>query len=265
MKRSRELEDELDSDALRADTRPSSTAPLQPAVKLAQLDCAIEDENDQENAVTMRCFLPPHKEPFTFQSYEDYEVHYTKSHTNRCLECRKNFPTEHLLGVHIDECHNPMVLVQREKGEHTYSCFVEGCERKCLTHQKRRMHLIDKHMYPKNFFFGVTKDGIDGRRSLLVEGHHRRRSSTTTQSKESRRRASLLEATTSQTEAGTQTKEPTPKTTPPKKPEKTTAKAPDNDESVDIDMAGLTGAMSSLNFVPPSVRFGRGRAGFSKR
>lgn len=119
MKRSRELEDELDSDALRADTRPPSTVSQQPVAKAAQLDCAIEDENDEENAVTMRCFLPPHKEPLTFQSYDDYEVHYTKSHTNRCLECRKNFPTEHLLGVHIDECHNPMVLVQREKGEHT--------------------------------------------------------------------------------------------------------------------------------------------------
>ncbi|KAF7547372.1 hypothetical protein G7Z17_g7774 [Cylindrodendrum hubeiense] len=265
MKRSRELEDELDSDALRADRKPTSTVSQPPVAKIAQLDCAIEDENDEENAVTMRCFLPPHREPLTFQSYDDYEVHYTKSHTNRCLECRKNFPTEHLLGVHIDECHNPMVLVQREKGEHTYSCFVEGCERKCLTHQKRRMHLIDKHMYPKNFFFGVTKDGIDGRRSLLVDGHHRRRSSTTTQSKESRRRASLLEGAGSQAQAEAQTGEPSPKSTPTKKTEKVAEKVANSDGPVDTDMADLTGAMSALNFVPPSIRFGRGRAGFSKR
>lgn len=37
---------------------------------------------------------------------------------------------------------------------------------------------------------------------------------------------------------------------------------------IDMDMDGLTGAMSSLKFVPPSVRFGRGRgrgrAGFSR-
>lgn len=38
--------------------------------------------------------------------------------------------------------------------------------------------------------------------------------------------------------------------------------------SDDADMEGLTGAMSSLKFVPPSVRFGRGRGrgrgGFSR-
>lgn len=38
--------------------------------------------------------------------------------------------------------------------------------------------------------------------------------------------------------------------------------------SQDADMEGLTGAMSSLKFVPPSVRFGRGRGkgrgGFSR-
>src|SRR3954447_3040965 len=59
-----------------------------------------------------------------------------------------------------------------------YSCFVEGCDRKCSTPQKRRLHLIDKHMYPKNFFFAVTKEGIDGRRSMLLEGGHRRRRSS---------------------------------------------------------------------------------------
>ncbi|KAK7425371.1 hypothetical protein QQZ08_008157 [Neonectria magnoliae] len=271
MKRSRELEDELDSDSLGADTGPSSTVSLRPVAKVTHLDSAIEDEDDQEHAVTMRCSLPPHREPLSFNSYDEYEVHYSKTHTNRCLECRKNFPTEHLLGVHIEECHDPLVLVQREKGEHTFSCFVEGCERKCMTHQKRRMHLIDKHMYPKNFFFGVTKDGIDGRRSLLIDnGHHRRRSSTNTQSKESRRRASLLDAagSQSQSQARTQvgeTTEAAPELSPPRKAEKATENTSKTGGSVDADMADLTGAMSALHFVPPSIRFGRGRAGFAKR
>jgi hypothetical protein len=46
--------------------------------------------------------------------------------------------------------------------------------------------------------------------------------------------------------------------------EKSTASSP----AEDADMEGLTGAMSSLKFVPPSVRFGRGRGrgrgGFSR-
>lgn len=133
-----------------------------------------------------------------------------------------------------------------------------------MTHQKRRMHLIDKHMYPKNFFFAVTRDGIDGRRSLLNDGsHHRRRSSTNSQvTKGSRRRASLLEA-----EGAKSQQEPKSQQTPksPKAQKEEEKKKPDSEKSPDTEMADLAGAMSSLSFVPPSIRFGRGRAGFSKR
>ncbi|KID80051.1 Zinc finger protein [Metarhizium brunneum] len=257
MKRSREPEEFLDSnfqdgDAERFEFRDSSI----PTAKISQLDIAVQDEDD--DTPTMKCSLPPHKEPIPFRSYQEYESHYSMFHTNRCLECRKNFPSEHLLGVHLEEYHDPLIRVRRDKGEHTFSCFVEGCERKCLTHQKRRLHMIDKHMYPKNFFFGVTKEGIDGRRSLLVEGdHHRRRSSTASISQESPRRAGIIE----EQEAGSK------RDGKNNKPlfSDTVKETPSKGQNVDADMADLTGAMSALQFVPPSIRFGRGgRAGFSK-
>lgn len=97
----------------------------------------------------MYCDLPPHKETLSFMTYEDYEVHYSKSHTNRCSACGKNFPTSHFLNLHMEENHNPMREALAARGEKTYGCFVEDCERKCSTPQKRRMHLIDKHMFPK--------------------------------------------------------------------------------------------------------------------
>ncbi|SPJ72981.1 uncharacterized protein FTOL_02710 [Fusarium torulosum] len=254
MKRSREIEEELDSDSEHTQTVPS----LRQVSKLTQLDSAIDDEED---TVAMRCNLPPHREPLAFRSYDEYEVHYNKTHTNRCLECRKNFPSEHLLNVHIEECHDPLVTVKKEQGEHTYSCFVEGCERKCMTHQKRRMHLIDKHMYPKNFFFAVTRDGIDGRRSLLNDSsHHRRRSSTNSQAtKSSRRRASLKEGETSPSQ-----QEPKSQQSPKSPTAQRVERKEEKVNPVDTDMTDLAGAMSSLSFVPPSVRFGRGRAGFAK-
>ncbi|UNI14393.1 hypothetical protein JDV02_001025 [Purpureocillium takamizusanense] len=231
---------------------PSS--PRLPPSKIPELDTA-QGDNDQDNSSAMKCSLPPHKSAIGFNSYGDYETHYLQFHTNRCLECSKNFPSDHLLGVHIEEWHDPLVRVRRDKGEHTYSCFVEDCDRKCLTHQKRRMHMIDKHMYPKNFFFSVTKDGIDGRRSLLVDhGHHRRRSSATIQSKETRRRASTID------DAQTETTSEHISTIGEDKGSEGNSK-----QSQDADMADLTGAMSALQFVPPSVRFGRGRAGFAKR
>lgn len=108
--------------------------------KFAQLDMP------DERPVTMQCSLPPHK-TLTFKSYADYETHYNKSHTNRCTACRKNFPSEHFLNLHQSECHDPIMSLKREQGEKTLSCFVEGCDKICSEWQKRRAHLIDKHLY----------------------------------------------------------------------------------------------------------------------
>ncbi|KAL6809256.1 hypothetical protein GGI42DRAFT_350718 [Trichoderma sp. SZMC 28013] len=257
MKRSREPEEHLEFDPQDGDSHHSANVDvdLRPVSKIAGLDSAAEDEN---NEFVMRCSLPPHKEPLGFRLYSDYETHYHSFHTNRCIECRKNFPTDHLLSIHIEECHDPLARVTREKGEHTYSCFVEGCDRKCMTPQKRRLHLIDKHMYPKNFFFAVTKDGIDGKRSLLIETSRRRRSSAGSQSqaKELRRRANTLENEALPSDNKSQST--LPSTTAPNGKVK-------SEKPADTEMADLTGAMSALQFVPPSIRFGRGRAGFSKR
>jgi len=144
-----------------------------------------------------------------------------------------------------------------------YSCFVEGCDRKCRTPYKRRNHLIDKHMYPKNYFFALTKDGVDGRQSLLLEGgQHRRRSSTATTvsiSKASQRRQSLRQGEATKP-PGEDQQEVAPAS--PQKPSEQVIPA----EVPDVEMDGLAGAMSALQFVPPCIKFGRGRGkvGFAK-
>ena len=90
----------------------------EPSAKISHWDRSKELDRDDP---AMKCFLPPHKEAIAFDSYSEYELHYNQFHTNRCLECSKNLPSEHLLGVHIEECHDPLVKVRREKGEHTVS------------------------------------------------------------------------------------------------------------------------------------------------
>ncbi|KAK1971904.1 zinc finger protein [Colletotrichum sublineola] len=263
MKRSREAEEEQPSSGYPADERSilGTTETDDRVTKFTELECSVETALED---FAMKCSMPPHREVLTFKSYDEYEAHYVKTHTNRCLECGRNLPSEHLLNVHHEECHDSFAAVKRERGEHTYSCFVEGCERKCMTPQKRRMHLIDKHSFPKNYFFAVTKEGIDGRRSLLVEGgHHRRKSSgafgTT---KESKRRSGTQESSAPQArESGRPDDAVTKISTesPPTDPVTT--------ERPDTEMDDLAGAMSALHFVPNSVRFGRGggRAGFAKR
>ncbi|PBP23871.1 hypothetical protein BUE80_DR005245 [Diplocarpon rosae] len=219
-------------------------------------------DSGETPAVEMRCSLPPHRETLTFTSYENYDIHYAKTHVNRCLECRKNFPTNHFLTLHIEENHDALVSVLRERGEKTYSCFVEDCDRKCSTPQKRRMHLVDKHMFPQDYDFYVVNDGIDCRSSMLRSGKHRRRSSaaqsTTEIEERNRRRSSNMGSVSAEKgdRDAAQQKETSEKPpTPPSSQE-------------DADMDGLSGAMSALKFVPASVRFGRGqgrgRAGFSR-
>jgi hypothetical protein len=118
MKRSREPEEtasDYDGDA--ADSLESTVA-SQPITKVVELDPAQESSSQTP---VMKCSLPPHKETLSFKSYEEYELHHNKIHTNRCVECRKNFPSEHLLNIHIEECHDSFVAVKRDRGEHTVS------------------------------------------------------------------------------------------------------------------------------------------------
>lgn len=80
----------------------------------------------------IRCSLQPHKETLTFSTYDDYESHYLTTHVNRCSECGRNFPTQHILDIHIEENHDPLILARRDRGEKTVSniptvyVYIEG-------------------------------------------------------------------------------------------------------------------------------------------
>ncbi|PGH08610.1 hypothetical protein GX51_01130 [Blastomyces parvus] len=196
-KRSREESLAFESPASPADSQIPSTAmatQTSPPGKLAHLDGQNEDQE------VMRCSLPPHREYISFSTYEDYEIHYAQAHSNRCLECGKNFPTMHFLSLHIEELHDPLIAARRERGEKTFSCFVEGCDRKCSTSQKRRLHLIDKHQFPRLYNFSIVITGIDQYNSMLRGGMaptHRRRVSVpnATQHENRLRRRKLSQST----------------------------------------------------------------------
>ena len=143
-----------------------------PPGKVAALDeCPVV-------ASQMQCPLPPHREAVTFATIQEYEIHYAKDHTNRCSSCGRNFPSAHFLALHIDENHNPLRDLAQAQGERTYACFVEDCERKCSTPQKRRLHLIDKHMFPKAYNFRIVNSGIDNKSTTMLQEGRRRRIST---------------------------------------------------------------------------------------
>lgn len=214
----------------------------QPPGKYTQLDPQIQFITSRD----ITCALPPHG-LVNFATYDDYEVHYHKSHVNRCLECGKNFPSSHLLSLHIAENHDSLSSIKRDRGEKTYHCFVEGCEKVCSTPQKRRMHLVDKHMFPKNYDFYIVNHGSDNRTSLLrPEGKGQKKSG--------------LRVTKAVHEQS-----PFQNTRTPLEPaddmviEDTEAKAKGHTSSKDTSMDDIADSMGALKFVPKSVTFGRGR------
>lgn len=190
-------------------------------------------------------------------------------------------------------------VVKREKGEKIYACFVEDCDKICISFGKRRAHLIDKHYYHKNFNFSIVDTGIDRATSLL----------TTSPPRKSRTRVRRVSEASNNPTATPAAHEDKPKTTgseengmdidsegmPVEKPknvqqqsrkhtrsvsEPATATVEDDDaENVkgsgfisgkadnDTDMTDLTSKMSAIRFVPPRVRFGRrgGGSGFSSK
>jgi len=123
MKRSREPEEEYPADVNGTPDDRRAEEAARPAAKITELD---ESAIDTGSDIAMRCSLPPHREVLSFDTYADYEVHYNKSHTNRCAECHKNFPSEHLLNVHFEDCHDVFAAVKRERGEHTVSRPIRG-------------------------------------------------------------------------------------------------------------------------------------------
>jgi len=227
----------------------------------------VVEENTPKSVIY--CSLPPHQLQW-FTTYEEHGIHHQQHHVNRCLDCNKNFPTEHFLNLHIAENHDPIRAARKERGEKTYACFVEGCDKTCLTWQKRRMHLVDKHHFPRYYDFFVVNDGMDQRHSMLRPEY---------QPKPERGKISS-EGTAFQS---SKHRESTASKADHRRPDRGVAIDFTNDdlpledsvstmnstatETPDVAMKDISGAMSSLRLVPTSIQFGNTKRGqgFSKR
>ncbi|KAL8839838.1 MAG: hypothetical protein Q9176_004241 [Flavoplaca citrina] len=225
-------------------------------------------EDPARASIAMKCSLAPHPQTIVFNTFEEFEVHYAQTHTNRCSECHKNFPTEHFLGLHISENHDPLVAARRAKEEKTYRCFVEDCDKVCSTPQKRRMHLQAKHLFPKDYDYFIVNDGIDKRSSMLRTRHRRASSAASRALHRNQKTAGVYQEQQSpskgrslaQNDNGAEILSSSSELA-----EEDVANTPQ--ASLNRDVEELTSTMSALRFVPLSVRFGRGRraAGLSRR
>nr|POF24070.1 zinc finger protein 511 [Quercus suber] len=257
----RPREDSLSVYASNSDNA-SSQAPLHTNsidVHTAKFTQLSSPDRTSAPLVPINCHLPPHP-PLEFPTALHYERHYIAAHANCCTACHANFPSSHLLALHITEHHDPIALAKRDRGEKIYACFVEGCKKLCVDWRKRRSHLVDKHGFPRNYDFFVVITGVNGRRSFLRTGvdekGHR---------KSSRRR------TTGEKDASNEERSPVRKGF-----ENTYSNTPgsvDGDNKPILDKAvrahagdeqgldELTESLCLLKMVPRSVTFGKPRKG----
>ncbi len=131
----------------------------------------IEDHQlivSNDSPIIVHCDLAPcHHKPFA--SSLEYESHYLNNHQHKCLSCKSIFPNEQFLDLHLSEFHDPFNAIRKERGEKIYRCFSAGCDKVCSSPQKRKLHLIDKHQYPKNFLFSIVKTGLRPNQTSLLK------------------------------------------------------------------------------------------------
>lgn len=151
------------------------------------------------------------------------------------------------------------------------------------------MHLIDKHLFPKNYDFLIVNSGID-KRSSMLRSHHRKLSSAASRALSRDQKPTNISSTSSSSntyhDGSSQAAPPAAASShnnndlnnsiSTESPTRPTNHQPESkprsaSESIDVDVdaavADLTSTMSTLRFVPPSVRFGRGgsrRGGLSR-
>lgn len=130
------------------------------------------------------------------------------------------------------------------------------------------MHLIDKHMFPKNYDFFIVDDGLDpSKRGSMLRPEYRRGSRVGGPKSGKSRDVGVDNGV----EAGAPkacgvnhgSDQESQSATPSPDAELAPLSAHSHKEE-DVDM--LTSSISALRFVPSSVRFGRhGRGGFSQQ
>ena len=160
-----------------------------------------------------------------------------------------------------------------------YQCFVEGCDKVCSTPQKRRMHLTDKHVFPKvrtspelaflwslrlrkgqNYDFQIVNTGID-KRSSMLRARPRKHSSAASRAYRHEQCDNGAEAFPNHDSEPRNTL-----ASPAAQNSNGSNGRSSQSSSLHADVDELTSTMSALKFVPPSVHFGRGgrRGGLSR-
>ncbi|KAI1791902.1 hypothetical protein LXA43DRAFT_944995 [Ganoderma leucocontextum] len=286
------------------DLSPSPSPVASPTPKLARASATPPPEPSTSTSTSSHtgilCTLPPtcnppHR-PTALAGTRDLEAHYAMYHAHVCEQkgCGCVFPDARLLELHQAECHDPLAAVRKERGEKIFECLLVTCGRNFSTPKTRRLHLIQAHGYPKEYFFAVTNKGVGGllkkwgegvsllrkpwkprengtaevdnddqddSEAMDAEGTHTDTHSTggATGNDDDDEEQILMEKIQIERPSGRASSTHSARQGQGKKPRKGKGKdkhGPSVKAPGDVD--GLTSALDSLSLVPTSIQFGRG-------
>ncbi|TKA51625.1 hypothetical protein B0A53_05502 [Rhodotorula sp. CCFEE 5036] len=157
-----------------------------------------------------------------------------------------------------------MTQLRRERGQKIFECFLGTCPARFQTPKGRRLHLIEKHAYPPQYFFAVTVWGIE---EVLKKGGGMVRRDWTPRPDQSRSGASSSRRGDSEESFGSQPSPASERLASPLLPDvdhgssdpSRTDPEPVPERSASADVDALTSALSgtSISLVPRSVRLAR--------
>ncbi|KZP28714.1 hypothetical protein FIBSPDRAFT_947544 [Athelia psychrophila] len=138
-----------------------------------------------------------------------------------------------------------------------FACLLATCSRFFSSPKTRRLHLIDAHAYPKEYFFAVVNKGVGGllKRwgdgASLLRGEWKGRSADSDGDEENE---------DDDMEVDAKGRHPPPHLAlPKKKPQSSKAHPEIIEVDMDHELDALTSQMTSLELgIPPAIRFGRG-------
>ncbi|XP_006461735.1 hypothetical protein AGABI2DRAFT_193132 [Agaricus bisporus var. bisporus H97] len=288
-KRSRNLTPSRRSTSSSISTASPPSSSSSPESKIARSSAPLGNSyqgagGDKQQQRPILCTLPPtcNRQHTTLANSKDLERHYATYHAHVCESpgCGCVFPEAKLLELHQTECHDPVAAVRKERGEKIFGCMVPTCDRLFQSPKARRLHMIEAHKFPKEFFFSVTNKGIGGLLQKWGEGASMVRREWKPREGEQNKHTKdegggmtvdhneeeEVEDSSSEEEVkevDMEESEKTPRPTikplhPVSPPQDAKAKA-----SASADVDALAEGVSSLSLVPSSIRFGRGGRGKS--
>jgi len=108
----------------------------------------LHEDHDSSDAEEFLC--GEHGCQQTFRSVAAFQRHYQQWHRHTCIQCKKAFPTDHLLELHIEESHDPFFEIQESK-KPMYRCYLPSCAQRFMTAAERKDHAIRQHDFPSDY------------------------------------------------------------------------------------------------------------------